>query len=147
MSEAVQEQFNHIRDTWEEFADNKEARVLCWSVGEDGFDLMKVFFEYEGSESKELPHLFLPCDIPLDNPEEVDHLLNESLNAHIQELTDDDEFEEEMDLLSQSKTHVANLSLMADSLEDLADIVCVNLFGQASIVHNNILPLALELRL
>jgi len=138
MSEVVHQHFSRVREQWEDFAENTDARVLCWSIANDGFDILRAFYEYESSESKELPHLFLPCDQPLEEGSGIESILKENLNALLQELSEDEESEETIELEDRVKAYCDHLSSLADHFDDCVDIVCSNFFAETPIFHQTI---------
>ena len=81
---AIENRIDSLTELWNEFAQDKEALLLRWLVGNDERQMIDVFLEVENEAEGTVPDLFLIFEMPFDNNEQYSDVLIESLEEQYQ---------------------------------------------------------------
>lgn len=83
----IRRRFAWLHDQWVAFAENPEARVLCWQLQEDELGMFDAFLAVESDDQiGELPDLFLRLSAPFEQEGSYGFGLREELWQASQEL-------------------------------------------------------------
>ena len=83
---AIEQRLETIESLWNEFAEDKEARLCRWLVDEDEARMIEVFVEYQNEEGSRVPDLFVRFDEPFSDVERHGFTLSESLRSKYEEI-------------------------------------------------------------
>jgi hypothetical protein len=90
----IRQRFDWLHDQWVSFAENPDARVLCWLLEEDELELVGAFVAAESDDQiGELPDLFLRLGSPFEQEASYGFALREELWRMSQELRAADDAE------------------------------------------------------
>ena len=81
---AIENRIDSLTELWNEFAQDKEALLLRWLVGNDERQMIDVFLEVENEAEGTVPDLFLIFEMPFENNEQYSNVLIESLDEQYQ---------------------------------------------------------------
>ena len=65
---AIERRLDYLGGLWNEFARQKDARLLRWLTDEDGTRLLEVFFETRSDSADGVPDLFMRLTVPFAGP-------------------------------------------------------------------------------
>jgi len=82
----IERQIESVGVLWNAFAKNPEARLLRWSVDDDGVRMVNLFFDLQNEEVGEIPDLFIRFNTPFHDPRTYGFRLIDALRAQYQEI-------------------------------------------------------------
>lgn len=81
----VMERVAILLDQWLRFAEDSEYRLLVWQLGERESRLADAFVGLEGTDSGLTPDVFLPFELPFEDPERYSSDLQEALSCMVEQ--------------------------------------------------------------
>jgi len=88
---AVERRLEVVSAAWGEFASCDEARLLRWHGTREDAAIVEAFFKVEQDENGQFPDLFLPMEIPFDDPEDYFLALRDQIILAYETMREDDE--------------------------------------------------------
>ena len=83
---AIERRLEELEVIWNEFVENREARVLRWLADDDTARMLDLFLEIQNEDISEIPDLFIRFGEPFEDTEQYGFQLRESLVAKYEEI-------------------------------------------------------------
>jgi tetratricopeptide (TPR) repeat protein len=82
---AIERRLDELQVHWDRFAEQPNARLLCWQADDDTTQLIEVFLEVQREGGGEVPDLFVRFTTPFTDPARYGYQLTEEFRRQYEE--------------------------------------------------------------